>query len=432
MTWIYIKDLKNNEEKEVLLKGWVLNKRASSKNLKFINLRDGTGFTQCVLFKNDLKDEKYLNEFEVLSQETSLEVEGIVKADKRSSGGYEILVKSFKVIHIAQDYPISPKEHGTAFLMEHKHLWLRSKKHFASLVVRAKVIKAMRDYLDNSGFISVESPIFTSNACEGTTTLFSCDYFGEPVYLSQSGQLYAEASAMAHSKVYTLTPAFRAEKSKTRKHLTEFWMLEPEMAFYDLDMNMDLIENFIKYVVNTVVNECSNELEILERDINKLNIINQVFPRVSYKEIAEELASKFDDFKIGDDFGAPHEAYIGEKYNAPTFVYNFPKDLKAFYFKRCLEDENYVRGCDLIGPEGSGELVGGGQREDDYNKLLGYIHEHKLSADAFSWYLDLRKYGSVPHAGFGIGIERTVAYICGSHHLREVVAFPRMLNHIKP
>jgi asparaginyl-tRNA synthetase len=431
MKLIYIKDLKKYLNNEIIIKGWVYNKRASGKNLKFINLRDGTGFTQLVLFKTDLENEQYLLDFEELTQESTIEVKGIVKEDTRTSGGFEILVKTFKLLHKAIDYPISPKEHGTAFLMENKHLWLRSKKHFASLRIRSSIIKAMRDFLDNDGFINVDSPIFTANACEGTTTLFSCDYFGEQVYLSQSGQLYAEASAMAHSKVYTFTPVFRAEKSKTRKHLTEFWMLEPEMAFYDLDMNMDLIENFVKYIVNTVLDKCKSELEILERDISKLNIVNQVFPRISYKEIASEIASKFDDFKFGDDFGAPHELYIGEKYNAPTFIYDFPKELKAFYFKSS-EDIDYVRGCDLIGPEGAGELVGGGQREDDYDKLLEKIKDHNLDINAFSWYLDLRKYGSVTHSGFGIGLERTVAWICGSHHLREVVAFPRLLNNIKP
>lgn len=432
MAWVYIENLNKHIGETVILKGWVYNLRASGKNLKFLTLRDGTGLVQCVLFRTDLDDEKYMLESDSLTQETSIEIIGLVKEDKRGVGGVEINVKSFKVLQIAVDYPITPKEHGSSFLMENKHLWLRSKKHNATMRVRARVIKAMRDYLDADGFISMESPIFTANACEGTTTLFSCDYFGEPVYLSQSGQLYAEASAMAHGKVYTFAPAFRAEKSKTRKHLTEFWMLEPEMAFYDLEMDMNLIENFIKYIVETVLRDCKNELEILERDITKLDSVKNAFPRVSYKEIATELAGKFEDFKFGDDFGAPHEAYIGEKYKAPTFVYNFPKEFKAFYFKRCEDDENFVRGCDLIGPDGAGELVGGGQREENYEKLLSYINEHGLNVKDFSWYLDLRKYGSVPHSGFGIGVERTVAWICGSHHLREVIAFPRMLNHINP
>lgn len=430
--WVYIENLSKHIGETVLLKGWVYNLRASGKNLKFLTLRDGTGLVQCVLFRTDLDEEKYMIESDALTQESSIEIVGLVKEDKRGIGGVEINVKSFKILQIAVDYPITPKEHGSSFLMENKHLWLRSKKHNATMRVRARVIKAMRDFLDADGFISMESPIFTANACEGTTTLFSCDYFGEPVYLSQSGQLYAEASAMAHGKVYTFAPAFRAEKSKTRKHLTEFWMLEPEMAFYDLDMNMVLIENFIKYIVETVLRDCKNELEVLERDISKLDCIKNAFPKVTYKEIATELAEHFEDFKVGDDFGAPHEVYIGEKYKAPTFIYNFPKEFKAFYFKRCYDDENFVRGCDLIAPDGAGELVGGGQREENYDLLLGYINEHGLNVKDFSWYLDLRKYGSVPHSGFGIGVERTVAWICGSHHLRETIAFPRMLNHINP
>jgi len=311
-------------------------------------------------------------------------------------------------------------------------LWLRSRKQHAAMRVRARIIKAMRDYLDNHGFISMESPIFTSNACEGTTTLFKCDYFGEPAYLSQSGQLYGEASAMAQGKIYVFGPVFRAEKSKTRRHLTEFWMLEPEMPFYDLDMNMELIEDFLEYVVQTVLKECAEELKTLERDTSKLEKIKKPFPKITYKEAVEMLVPQFPDFVVGGDFGAPHETFIAEKFEKPVFVYNFPKEFKAFYFKRCEDDPNYVRGCDLLAPEGYGEIVGGGQREDDIEKLRSYLKEHNLNEDTFSWYMDLRKYGSVPHSGFGIGIERTVLWLCGLEHVRESNPFPRMLNTLRP
>lgn len=430
MNWVYIKDLKKHIGKEVTLKGWVYNTRASSKKIKFLILRDGSGLLQCVLFKGET-DDKYLDEFDTLTQETSVVVVGTVKEDARSIGGVELGVKSYEVISKSIDYPISHKEHGVPFLMENRHLWLRSRKQHATIRIRARIIKAMRDFLDNNGFTGIESPILTPNSCEGTSTLFSCDYFGEKAFLSQSGQLYAEATAMAHGKVYTLGPTFRAEKSKTRRHLTEFWMLEPEMAFYDLDMDMALIEEFVEYVVSVVLKDCKIELEILERDISKLEKVKAPFPKISYTEAADILEKECPDFKRGDDFGAADETTISSKFDKPVFVYDFPKEIKSFYFKR-TKDGKYARGCDLLAPEGFGEIVGGSQREDDYDTLVKYLKEANLNPEDYAWYLDLRKYGSVPHSGFGIGIERTVAWICGTHHVRETIAFPRMLNNLRP
>ena len=430
MNWVYVEELKNYVGKEVLLKGWVYNTRATGKNVKFIILRDGTGIVQCVLVKGEAED-KYIENFNELTQETSLELVGSVRADVRAPGGVEISVKSFNIISKSVDYPITPKEHGTPFLMENRHLWLRSKKQVAIMKVRARTIKAMRDFLDSKGFVGLESPILTPNACEGTSTLFACDYFGEKAFLTQSGQLYAEASAMAHGKVYTFGPTFRAEKSKTRRHLTEFWMLEPEMAFYDLDMNMSFIEEFVESVVQTVVSECKEQLEILERDVTKLECVKRPFPRISYLEAADILEKECNDFVRGGDFGAAHETIISEKYGKPVFVYDFPSAIKAFYFKKA-KDPNYARGCDLLAPEGFGEIVGGGQREDDYEKLLEDIKKENLNMEDYKWYLDLRKYGSVPHSGFGIGIERTVGWICGVPHVREAIPFPRTINNLRP
>ena len=430
MDWAYISELKNYVGKEVLIKGWVYNTRASGKNIKFIIARDGSGLVQCVLVKGETCED-CLNLFEELTQETSIELVGLVKAEARAVGGVELNVKSFKIISKSVDYPISPKEHGAEFLMENRHLWLRSKKQHAIMRIRARIMKAMRDYLDSNGFISMESPILTPNSCEGTSTLFKCDYFGEPAFLSQSGQLYAEACAMAHGKIYTFGPTFRAEKSKTRRHLTEFWMLEPEMAFYDLEMNMCLIEKFVEYVVQTVLKDCKEELITLERDISKLEKVKAPFLRMSYKEAEEILLKQSEDFIKGDDFGAGHETILTEKLETPLFVYNFPAAIKSFYYKKC-DDPTYVKGCDLLAPEGFGEIVGGSEREADYDTLLKNITESGFNVADYQWYLDLRKYGSVPHSGFGIGLERTVAWICGVHHIRETIPFPRTINHLRP
>lgn len=430
MKWVYVEDLKNFIGQELTLKGWVYNTRASGKNIKFIILRDGTGIVQSILVRGETADE-YLEKFNELSQETAIELIGSVRKEDRAPGGVELAVKSFNIISGSVDYPISPKEHGTAFLMENRHLWLRSRKQNAIMKVRARTVRAMREFLDSRGFIGMESPILTPNSCEGTSTLFACDYFGEQAFLTQSGQLYAEASAMAHGKVYTFGPTFRAEKSKTRRHLTEFWMLEPEMAFYDLDMNMDLIEEFVEYVVQTVVADCKEELVILERDITKLECVKRPFPRISYVEAADILEKECDDFIRGGDFGAGHETIISEKFGKPVFVYDMPEAIKAFYFKKS-STPGYVRGCDLLAPEGFGEIVGGGQREDNIEELLASIKKHELNLDDYKWYLDLRRYGSVPHSGFGIGLERTVGWICGVHHIRETIPFPRTINHLRP
>jgi len=428
--WVYINELKKHIGKEVVIKGWVYNTRATGKNIKFIILRDGTGLLQSVLVRGEIADE-YLNKFEELTQETSIEAVGKVREDARAVGGVELSLKSFKIVGTSVDYPITPKEHGTAFLMENRHLWLRSKRQHAIMRVRARIVKAMRDYLDDNGFVGMESPILTPNSCEGTSTLFECGYFDEKAYLTQSGQLYAEASAMAHGKVYTFGPTFRAEKSKTRRHLTEFWMLEPEVAYYDLDDNMRLIENFVEYVVHTVVKDCKEELTTLERDVSKLQKIKAPFPRMTYTAAADILEKKCDDFIRGGDFGAGHETALTENLEQPLFVYNFPTAIKTFYFKRC-DDPNFVKGCDLLAPEGFGEIVGGSQREDSYDALLKGIKESGLKLEDYQWYLDLRKYGSVPHSGFGIGLERTVTWICGVHHIREAIPFPRTINNLRP
>jgi len=427
--WVYIKDLKDHIGQDVAIKGWVYNFR-SSKNIKFVIVRDGTGLVQSVIAKGETPDE-FFDKAEELTQETSIEIQGTIKSFERAIGGVELGVKSFKIIGKSVDYPITPKEHGTPFLMENRHLWLRSKKQHAIMRVRARTIKAMRDYLDNNGFLGLESPILSANSCEGTSTLFACDYFGEKAYLSQSGQLYAEASAMAHGKVYTFGPTFRAEKSKTRRHLTEFWMLEPEMAYYDLEMNMDLIENFVSYVVQTVLKDCKDELVILERDTSSLQKVIAPFPRISYSDAADILEKECPDFVRGGDFGAAHETVVSQRYDKPVFVYDFPKVIKGFYFKES-KDPQFVRGCDLLAPEGFGEIVGGGQREDSYEKLVEGINHHGLNLEDYKWYLDLRKYGTVPHAGFGIGVERTVGWICGVHHIRETIPFPRTINNLRP
>ena len=429
MEWKYIENLKDFVEKEVTVKGWVYHKRATGKNLRFIILRDGSGYLQAVLFKADVSEEIFTL-FDNLTQETAIELTGTIRKDDRSPGGVEMGVSSIKVIGESSDYPITPKEHGTAFLLENRHLWLRSKKQHAILRVRATVVKAMRDFLDNKNFLGIESPIFTGNAAEETTTLFETKYFDRYAYLSQSGQLYAEATAMAHGKVYTYGPTFRAEKSKTRRHLTEFWMLEPEMAFYHLEEDMDLIEEMLLYVVKTTLETRKEELKVLEKDTNLLETLKAPFTRLTYTEAAKEIKAEFPDYEIGKAFGAPHEIWLAGKYEHPVFVYDFPKEQKAFYFK-LTPDGKFARGVDLLAPE-IGEIVGGGERETDYDRLMKEIKDFGLDEKDYKWYLDLRKYGSVPHSGFGIGIERTISWITGVHHVRETIAFPRTMNILEP
>ncbi len=426
----YVKDLKNHIGKSVSLRGWVYNKRSSGK-IKFLVFRDGSGTVQAILAKGQVSDEIF-ESFEKLTQESSLKVVGKVREDKRSPIGVELDLESFEPIQIAGEYPISPKEHGPDFLLSNRHLWLRSNRPYAILKVRARFIKAVRDFFDNNGFLLVDTPIFTPAACEGTTTLFETEYFGEKAYLSQSGQLYSEASAMAFGKVYCFGPTFRAEKSKTRRHLTEFWMVEPEVAFNDLEDNMKLAERFLEYTIQTVLKDCAAELKLLERDTTKLQAVKAPFPRISYDEAIDLLKKKGMPTEWGGDFGSPEETALAEMFDRPVFVHRYPAAIKAFYMKPDPKNPKLALGVDCLAPEGYGEIIGGGQREEDYDALLARLNAHGLPREAFEWYLDLRRYGSVPHSGFGLGIERTVAWICGLDHLREAAAFPRTINRLRP
>jgi asparaginyl-tRNA synthetase len=433
---------KNNlVNKEVTLKGWVWNVRSSGK-IKFVILRDGTGFIQLVIEKNNV-DESIFETIEKLTQESVIEVKGIVvensrlKLDKNKPNfnvsfiGYEIIVKDLKVLYKTQDYPITPKEHGIDFLLDNRHLWIRSSKQFAILRIRNTVKNSIREFLNKEGFIEFDSPILTPSACEGTTTLFEIDYFGDKMYLSQSGQLYVEAGDLAFNKVYCFGPTFRAEKSKTRRHLMEFWMVEPEMAFATLEDIIYLAQNMISYVISKVLEDNLYELLILERDISKLENIKPPFYRITYKEAVELLNSKRINFEFGQDFGAPEETVISESFDKPVIITNYPKSIKPFYMK--LDDsKEFVLNMDILAPEGYGEIVGGSQREDDYETLLKRMQEQNIPLKDYQWYLDLRKYGTVKHAGFGLGIERTVAWICKLDHVRQAIPFPRMLYRYYP
>ncbi|MCR9132843.1 MAG: asparagine--tRNA ligase [bacterium] len=496
---IYINQLANHVDTEITLKGWVYNYR-SSGSLVFIELRDGTGITQCVVAKDEVSE----NAWEAatsLKQESSLEIIGKVKADERSVGGHEMHVSDVKVIQIAEDYPITPKEHGVEFLMNNRHLWLRSQRQWAAMRVRNEIIFAIHTFFQNRNFVQMDSPIFTGNAAEGSTTLFETDYFEEKAYLAQTGQLYGEALAMAHGLIYTFGPTFRAEKSKTRRHLTEFWMMEPEMAFYDLEMNMDLAEDMIRFIVKTVLEKRAKELEILERDITKLQpLVEKPFVRMKYSEAVDilksdetaqllddmlasrkeeekalkeereaikkehgsakkwrkkqiearqiEIAQRLDqieedyrnipkwkesaqNFEWGNDFGGSDETVLMMQYDVPVIVTHWPAEIKAFYMKRD-ETDKLALGMDVLAPEGYGEIIGGSQREDSLEVLEERIAEEELDKEVFEWYLDLRRFGTVPHAGFGLGLERTVAWISGLSHVRETIPFPRMMGRLKP
>ncbi|MDZ7715038.1 MAG: asparagine--tRNA ligase [Balneolaceae bacterium] len=497
---IYINNLSKHVDKEVTLKGWVYNYR-SSKNLYFLELRDGSGICQCVVSKDDVPQDTW-EAADSLRQESSLEVTGKVVEDERSVGGYELQVSEIKILQVAQDYPITPKEHGVEFLMENRHLWLRSQKQWAAMRVRNEIIYAIHTFFQERGFVQMDAPIFTGNAAEGTTNLFETNYFDEEAYLTQSGQLYGEAMAMAHGLIYTFGPTFRAEKSKTRRHLTEFWMIEPEMAFYDLEMDMDLAEDFIKFIVKRVLERRPKELEILERDTEKLKkTVEADFPRISYTEAVEtlksdetaqmlnemeesrrnekeeleqereeiekehgsakkwrkaqidqrikEIAARVDqieedlrniptwkesalNFEWGADFGGSDETILTMKYDTPILVHRYPAEVKAFYMKRDPNDDKLALAVDVLAPEGYGEIIGGSEREDSLDVLKERIAEHDLPEDVFSWYLDLRKYGTVPHSGFGLGLERTVAWLCGLSHVRETIPFPRMMGRLTP
>lgn len=434
MSRFYIEDaLKsfNAGNKNVKLHGWVNHKRSSGK-IKFLVVRDGTATMQCVFVKGEC-DEKSFEEFEKLTQESAVIVEGELRQNPRNPTSFELGAKTLHIHSIAEPFPISPKEHGVEFLMDHRHLWIRSSKQHAALRVRWEIIKTIREFFDDRGFAGFDAPILTPNACEGTSTLFSTPYFDTKAFLTQSGQLYGEAGAMALGKIYVFGPTFRAEKSKTRKHLTEFWMVEPEVAWNDLDDNMKLAEEFVEYVVQTVLQKRAAELKILERDLTKLEKIKAPFPRISYDEAIKVLEKRGVGVPWGEDFGAPQETALGEEFNGmPVFIHRFPQQIKAFYFKRDPNDARLALGCDLIAPDGYGEIIGGGQREESCETLVERIKAHDLPLKDYEWYLDLRRYGSVPHSGFGLGVERTVAWICGLDHVRETIPFARMIHTLKP
>ncbi len=424
--------LSDHVGKQALVQGWLYNMRSKGK-LHFLLVRDGTGIVQSVMFKGAVGDEQF-EAAKALTQESAVRVIGTVKADQRAPGGVEIGVDKLHVQHIAEPYPISPKEHGPDFLLRHRHLWLRSKKQSAIMRVRDEVIRAIRGFFHERDFACVDSPMFTPNACEGTSTLFQVDYFDEQkAYLTQSGQLYGEASAMALGKIYVFGPTFRAEKSKTRRHLTEFWMVEPEAAYYDIDDVMSLAEDLVAHMVARVLENRAEDLAVLERDIGKLEPAAQTpYPRVSYDRAVEMLHEDGHAFEWGDDFGAPHETALGGHFDRPVMVHRWPTQTKAFYMKRDPDNPKLALGVDMIASEGFGEIIGGAQREDDYAELEHRIVEHDLPREDFEWFLDLRRYGSVPHGGFGLGLERTLAWICGVEHLRECIPFPRMLHRIYP
>jgi asparaginyl-tRNA synthetase len=436
MNQTYINQLKDHIGEDVTLKGWLYNTRSSGK-LVFLQLRDGTGIVQCVVFKGN--NEEVFDKAKGLGQESSLIVHGTVKADDRSAIGVEVDVKDIEVLQNVHDYPITPKEHGTEFLMDHRHLWIRSKKQNAVLKIRHTVIKATRDYFDNNGFILADTPIFTPAACEGTTTLFEVDYFGDDkAYLTQSGQLYNEATAAAFGKSYAFGPTFRAEKSKTRRHLTEFWMVEPEVAYASYEDMMVLGEGLITAIVERVLGERQEELKTLERDISKLESIKAPFPRLHYDKAVEMLQEGHakgeleNNFEWGGDFGAPDETYLSSQFGQPVFVHHFPAAIKGFYFEVDKDDPKYALGIDLLAPEGYGEIIGGGERAASLDYLIAQLEAHNLPRESFEWYLDLRRFGSVPHSGFGMGIERCTAWMCGIEHVRETIPFPRMLYRLKP
>jgi asparaginyl-tRNA synthetase len=445
-TYQTIENLNNVIGEEVTLRGWVFNITGKGK-LQFIKLRDGSGIVQCVVFKGNVSEELF-NEAKSLTQESSIIITGKVRSEERAPTGVELDVTDLKILQIATDYPITPKEHGDAFLMDNRHLWLRSPRQHAIMRVRATVVKAIRDFFDGNGFKLMDSPILTPNACEGTSTLFETKYFDlGNAYLSQSGQLYAEASAMALGRVYTFGPTFRAELSKTRKHLTEFWMVEPEMAYFDLDDDMDLAEDLVEYIVSCALKTNIKELETLERDIAPLEKVKRPFYRMSYTEAVDWLwkngiplmkkDEKGQDLEIrpfpwGEDFGTVQEEAIMEQFDKPCIIHRYPTEVKAFYMKRDPNDTKLVLAMDMLGPEKAGELIGGSQREDDHDALKQRVIDNDLPVEAFQWYLDLRKYGSVPHSGFGLGVERTVKWITGATHIRETIPIPRMIHKIVP
>jgi asparaginyl-tRNA synthetase len=430
MPHVYIHDIGSHVDQHVTIKGWLQNRRSSGR-LRFLVVRDGTGIIQATVFKGDVS-ETVFNISDHLPQESSLVVHGLVRAEQRAPGGYELSVRDLEVVQEAEEYPITPKEHGIAFLMQHRHLWLRSPRQRACMLVRSEIIRACREFFDTRGFLLLDAPILTPNACEGTTTLFETDYFGEKAYLTQSGQLYMEAGALAFGKVYCFGPTFRAEKSKTRRHLMEFWMIEPEVAYATLDDIMVLAEELVTAVVQRVLEHCQEPLRTLERNTAPLEAIQTPFPRLAYDEALQILQSHGEMVPWGEDFGGGHETVLSAQFERPLIVHRYPSQCKAFYMKPDPTRPEVALCVDVLAPEGYGEIIGGGQRLDDLTLLQTRIKEHGLSEDAFQWYTDLRRYGSVPHAGFGMGIERLVAWLCGLQHVRETIPFPRLLNQMYP
>jgi asparaginyl-tRNA synthetase len=430
MKWVYVEDIGKFSGQDIEIRGWVYNKRSSGK-IRFLLVRDGTGIVQSTIFSQEVEHPLFKT-FDALTQESSVIVRGRVREDKRAPGGYELGLEDIQVIQIAEEYPITPKEHGTPFLMEHRHLWLRSQKQHAVLQVRAEVIRAIRNFFDGRGFRLMDTPILTPSACEGTTTLFETEYFDQKAYLSQSGQLYNEATAAAFGKVYCFGPTFRAEKSKTRRHLIEFWMVEPEVAFANLQDTIELGEDLILSILERVLTNRKADLEILERNTKGLEAIRRPFPRLTYDEALPRLREKGSPIQWGDDFGAPEETIISEIYPSPVCVTHFPTKIKAFYMQPDAERPDLALGVDFLASEGYGEIIGGGQRIHDPVLLEERIREHGLPREAYQWYIDLRKYGSCPHSGFGLGVERTVSWICGIKHIRETIPFPRLLYRIYP
>lgn len=429
---VYVKDLEKFVEKDVTICGWIYNIRSSGK-IRFLLVRDGTGIVQCIVTPQGVSPEKF-ERSDKIQQESSIIVRGKVRKDSRAPYcGYEIELSDFEVVSISNEYPIALKDHGVDFLMNHRHLWIRSYHQNIILRIRATEIKAIRDYLDSRGFVLVDAPIFTPNACEGTSTLFETNYFDTKAYLTQSGQLYMEAAAMALGRVYCFGPTFRAEKSKTRRHLTEFWMVEPEMAYHDLEDDMDIAEGLVSYIIETVLSKHERDLVVLERDVERLrNASKRPFYRIKYSEAVEIIRENGLDIKFGDDLGGDEETLLTKQFDKPLFVTHYPIEIKAFYMKRAPEDPRLALNMDLLAPEGYGEIIGGGQREDDLNVLLESIKKNNLPQNVFEWYLDVRRYGSVPHSGFGLGVERTLAYICGLHHVRETIPFPRLMDRLSP
>jgi asparaginyl-tRNA synthetase len=430
MKVISIEKIKEYNNQEIRVNGWVYNSRRSGK-IGFLSLRDGFGIMQCIVEKKTVGDEVF-DMFKALTQESSISVIGTIVKNERAIGGYELLLNNLIVHQLTSDYPITPKDHGPDFLMNHRHLWLRSKRQHAILKIRHEIVKSIRNFFDNNDFTLVDTPIFTPNAAEGTSTLFETDYFDTKAYLCQTGQLYGEASAMAFGRHYNFGPCFRAEKSKTRRHLTEFWMVEPEIAYCDINQNMEWAEKLLVYILNNVLENKINELKILDRDLEKLKLCTSPFPRVSYTECVKILNDSGNNIKWGDDFGSPEETYIAEKFNKPVIVYGFPSDIKAFYMKRDPENEKVVLGMDILAPEGYGEIVGGSEREVNLDILLERIKHEKLNQSDYEWFLDLRRFGSVPHSGFGMGLERVVAWICGLSHIRETIPFARTMTRLNP